>query len=161
MGEHEDNTWSDYDYHMNTGELTEYFEDENSDEYDECDFYEIDEEQDNYEMKAEHKDAFDALNERLDEIIIYLQQQIKEKEASNKVAKKNKNKEKKPTTKEDKTYNKTRTTSYIKLNTPKPIVKEETKPKKRCNDINGWKTAIILCLIAAIILFCSYLIFTV
>ena len=161
MSEYEDNTWSDYDYHMNTGELTEYFEDENIDEYDECDFHEIDEEQDNYEMEAEHKDAFDALNERLDKIIIHLQQQIKEKEASNKVAKKNKNKVKKPITKEDKTYNKTRTTSYTKSNTPKPIVKEETKSKKRCNDINGCKTAIILCLIAAIILFCSYLIFSI
>ena len=138
---------------MNTGELTEYFDDfDEIDEYEDCETYNVDKKYDYQEMEV---DGFDALNKRLDQIIIQLKQQIKEKEVSNKTITKNNIRN----TTKIQTSNKTSTNNNIQFKTPTPITKQKTTPNKKSNNIRGWKIAIIYIIIVSII-FCIYLIYT-
>ncbi len=59
----ENDMWMDYDYHMNTGELEEYFPEETSDE-----------------ESVEENEEFVEENLSLDEVIKLLEQDIREKE---------------------------------------------------------------------------------
>lgn len=80
-----DNTDDMYDRYMHTGEGAEYFEDsEEEDHLDEC-VNEVETE------VVEYKD----LNEQLDDLILYLEQQIKEKEHIIKAQKKKNTQKKK------------------------------------------------------------------
>ncbi len=84
MSEHDSQMWDDYDHYMHTGELSEYFE-ENSTEHKKqtkcgdvpCDTFCV---------------ADEDVNKKLDDVIRYLEQQIKEKERAIKSQKKKRKK---------------------------------------------------------------------
>ncbi len=87
MSEHDNQMWDDYNHYMHTGELSEYFEED-------CTEYEGQTECANTPNIPD--DTFciadPDVNKKLDDVIRYLKQQIKEKERAIKSQKKKRKK---------------------------------------------------------------------